>query len=152
MHWGDIQRIMKLLTGLLLFASAPAWAQFGEFWFSAGQHLLSNRDLGTVSTVGGQKSDYQLTDGFRFAIRAKFNSSGKFGHEVQYAYNRTHLRDNTQTPIAESGMAIHQGGYNFLLYGTSEGIRFRPFATGGIAFNNFVPPGSSASSGGGDTK
>src|SRR5262249_1077230 len=100
---------MKILTGLLFFACAPAWAQFGECWFRGGQHLLRNRDLGTVSTFGGKPSDYQLTDGFRFAIRATFNGSGKFGHEVQYSYSRTHLRDNTQTPIVETGMAIHHG-------------------------------------------
>ena len=29
-------------------------------------------------------------------------------------------------------MAIHQGGYNFLLYATPEGTRIRPFATGGL--------------------
>jgi len=143
---------MKKFLGLLFFCTAPAWAQFGEFWFSAGQHLLSNRDLGTDQTFGGSKSDYQLTDGFRFAFRATFNGVGHMGHEVQYAYNRTQLRFNGTTPPTDTGMAIHQGGYNFLLYGTAEGIRVRPFATGGIGFNNFVPPGSSAGRGGGDTK
>jgi hypothetical protein len=49
-------------------------------------------------------------------------------------------------------MAIHQGGYNFLLYATKEGTRIRPFATGGIGFANFVPPGASAASGGGNSK
>ena len=46
-------------------------------------------------------------------------------------------------------MAIHQGGYNFLLYATPEGTRIRPFATGGVVFANYVPPGASATSGGG---
>jgi hypothetical protein len=49
-------------------------------------------------------------------------------------------------------MAIHQGGYNFLLYATKEGTRVRPFATGGVMFANYVPPGSSATSGGGENK
>ena len=142
----------KLVGAFLLLCTAPAWAQFGEFWFSAGQHLLQNRDLGTTDTLGGSKSDYQLTDGFRFGFRATFNGVGRTGHEVQYAYNRTQLRQNSGGTHVDTGMAIHQGGYNFLYYGTSEGIRVRPFATGGVQFNNFVPPGSSASSGGGQTK
>ena len=49
-------------------------------------------------------------------------------------------------------MAIHQGFYNFLLYATKEGSRVRPFGTGGVHFSNFVPPGSSAGQGGGNTK
>ena len=142
----------KLLGTFFVLASLPAWAQFGEFWFSAGQHLLENRGLGTTNNFGGTKDDYQLTDGFRFAFRAAFNGSGRTGHEVQYAYNRTQLRLSSNGAHTDQGMAIHQGGYNYLLYGTSEGIRVRPFATGGVQFNNFVPPGASATSGGGDSK
>ena len=44
------------------------------------------------------------------------------------------------------------GGYNFLVYATPEGTRIRPFATGGVLFANYTPPGSSASGGGGSTK
>jgi hypothetical protein len=49
-------------------------------------------------------------------------------------------------------MAIHQGDFNMLVYGTKEGARIRPFATGGIGFANYVPPGASATSGGGATE
>jgi hypothetical protein len=142
----------KLVGILFVACSAPASAQFGEFWFSAGQHLLSNRDLGTTTTFGGSKSDYQLTDGFRFAFRATFNSLGRVGHEVAYAYNRTQLRFNAGGTPQDTGMAIHQGTYNFLYYATTEGTRVRPFVTGGAGFNNFVPPGASAARGGGDNK
>jgi len=142
---------MKLFAVVaLLLGSNTAWAQFAEMWFSGGQALLANRSLGTASAFGGSPDDYQLTDGFRFAFRAAFNTPGIFGHEVQYAYNRTHLRDNVNQ--TETGMAIHQGGYNFLVYATHEGKRVRPFGTGGFHFNNYVPPGASAASGGGDTK
>ena len=51
------------------------------------------------------------------------------GHEVGYGYNRTHLRFETETPPVEQGMAIHQGFYNFMVYGTPEGSHVRPFAT-----------------------
>lgn len=140
----------KVLGVFFLVCSTPAWAQFGEFWFSAGQQLMQGKNLGTDLTFGGSKTDYQFTDGFRFAFRATFNSPGRVGHEVQYAYNRTHLK---YTPDGtETGMAIHQGGYNFLLYGTTEGSRYRPFATIGGGFDNAVPPGSSAARGQGDNK
>ena len=49
-------------------------------------------------------------------------------------------------------MAIHQGHYNFLAYATPEGSIFRPFATGGGHFSNFVPPGASATQGQGSNK
>ena len=140
----------RLVVAAFLLCSNTAWAQFAEFWFSGGQSLLSNRSLGSVAPVGGAKDDYQFTDGFRFAFRAAFNTPGIFGHEVQYAYNRTQLRDNVNK--VDTGMAIHQGGYNFLVYATHEGKRVRPFGTGGIQFNNYVPPGASAASGGGETK
>ena len=86
----------------------------------------------------------ELPPDFRFAFRATFNTPGIFGHEIQYAYNRTHLVDNVNQ--VETGMAIHQGGYNFLVYATHEGKRVRPFGTGGFQFNNYVPPGAWAAS------
>jgi opacity protein-like surface antigen len=90
----------------------------------------------------------KLENGFRFSFRMTLNNDAFFGHEVQYAYSRSQLNISG----SEQGMAIHQGGYNFLLYATREGTRIRPFATGGVMFANYVPPGSSAASGGGDNK
>jgi hypothetical protein len=141
----------KLLPVVLLAFGAPVFAQSFEAWFSGGQGLLSNSGLGTDQVFGGTPNDVQLTDGFRFAFRVGFNSETIFGHEVQYAYQRTQLKFNDQGGT-EQGMAVHQGGYNFLVYATREGTRIRPFATGGIGFFNYVPPGSSAVSGGGSTK
>ena len=139
-----------LALAFLAFAGS-ALAQSGELWFSAGQNLISNGGLGTPQPIGGNSNDYALTDGFRFAFRFTFNQGSRFGHEVQYAYSRTQLKANLAGG-AETGMAIHNGGYNFLVYGTPEGTRVRPFATGGVGFFNFVPPGASASYGGGSTK
>ncbi|HXP88098.1 MAG TPA: outer membrane beta-barrel protein [Bryobacteraceae bacterium] len=141
----------KFLPIVLLAVGAPAFAQSFEGWFSGGQGLLSNSGLGTDQPFGGTPNDVQLTDGFRFAFRVGFNSETIFGHEVQYAYQRTQLKFNDQGG-AEQGMAVHSGGYNFLVYATKEGSRIRPFGTGGLGFFNFVPPGSSAVSGGGSTK
>ena len=135
---------------LLLMCAASAWGQTFEAWFNGGQSIMSNKGLGSVipASQGGTKNDYQLEDGFRFSFRVALNNDSHFGHEVQYAYSRTKLNAFG----TEQGMAIHQGGYNFLLYATREGTRIRPFATGGVMFANYVPPGSSAAYGGGDNK
>jgi hypothetical protein len=142
---------MRKLAGVLFLACAcSAWGQTFEVWFNGGQSLLSNKGLGSTITAaqGGTKNDFKLEDGFRFSFRMALNNDSHFGHEVQYAYSRTKLNAFG----SEQGMAIHQGGYNFLLYATPEGTRIRPFATGGVMFANYVPPGASAAQGGGDNK
>src|SRR5579864_6962198 len=147
----------RYLPVLFVIFSGALWAQSGELWFDAGESILSNRNLGSpFSTIsGGRPDDVQLDNGFRFGFRFGFNTGGHVGHEIQYAYSRTHFIDNTGAifgAVSSPGMAIHEGGYNFLYYATPEGSRIRPFATGGLHFANFVPPGSSASYGGGSTK
>src|ERR1044071_989692 len=121
----------KLAVVLFLACAGSAWGQLFEVWFNGGQSLLSNKGLGSPFTVaeGGSKNDFQLEDGFRFSFRMALNNESHFGHEVQYAYSRTKLRTSsalTGGPATEEGMAIHQGGYNFLLYATNEGTRIRP--------------------------
>ena len=146
----------KFAVVLFLACASSAWGQLFEVWFNGGQSLLSNKGLGTFNAdpttglpgPGATKNDVELEDGFRFSIRMALNNESHFGHEVQYAYSRTKLSSGG----VEQGMAIHQGGYNFLLYATNEGTRIRPFATGGVMFANYVPPGSSAAQGGGDNK
>jgi opacity protein-like surface antigen len=146
-----MKRLFVLFALVALGFTGTARAQSGEFWFDAGASLLSNRGLGTDQSFRGSNDDVQLNNGFRFGFRFCFNQGDYFGHEVQYAYSRTQLQFNDQGGT-QYGMAIHQGGYNFLGYGTKEGGRVRPFGTFGIQFSNFVPPGSSATSGGGDNK
>jgi len=58
---------------------------------------MTHAGLGTDQTFGGSPNDVTLTDGFRFAFRATFNTEGIFGHEVQYSYQRTHLQFNDQS-------------------------------------------------------
>jgi len=137
-----------LLPALAFVFSTTAWAQSGDIFFNYGRSLLSNNGIGSFSATGS-KDDYQLDDGFRFSFRFGLNGEGHMGHEFGYAYNRSHLISGGADL---GGMAIHQGGYNFLLYATPDGSKIRPFATGGLHFSNFVPPGSSATSGGGSTK
>jgi opacity protein-like surface antigen len=150
----------SILAFLLLACSSSAWAQSAEFWFDAGESLL-NSSLGTTQpctttalcqAIGASSNDVQLTNGFRFGFRMTLNQGDHYGHEVQYAYNRTNLKYNNPPGTPEQGMAIHQFGYNFLYYATKDDSRVRPFATGGVGGNNFVPPGSSAAQGGGNTK
>jgi len=148
-------RKLVVMAVLACAGAGSAWGQLFEVWFNGEQSLLSNKGLGTTNVdqngaplPGASKNDFQLEDGFRFSFRMTLNNESHFGHEVQYAYSRTELNSGG----VEQGMAIHQGGYNFLLYATNEGTRIRPFATGGVMFANYVPPGSSATSGGGDNK
>lgn len=135
----------------LLFLPVLSFGQLLELGGHGGQSRLSNALLGSTSTTPDAPNDYRLGDGFRIGFRITTNNEDFFGHEFGYAYNRTSLIPDV-APEEKQGMAIHQGMYNFLLYGTREGNRFRPFATGGGHFSNFVPPGSSASQGGGSTK
>ncbi|MBI4875622.1 MAG: outer membrane beta-barrel protein [Acidobacteria bacterium] len=145
---------MKAST-LCVFALAlasTALAQVAEFSLSGGQSRLTNNGIGSLTADASARSDdVQLTDGFRFGFRMTLNNWRFFGHEVGYAYNRTQFRMNTQ-PAQDYGTAIHQGFYDFLVYGTPEGSRVRPFAAGGGHFSNYVFPGQSVTQGGGSTK
>jgi opacity protein-like surface antigen len=133
---------MKLWIPALFFcvASTSLFGQAAEFSLSGGTSRISGADIG---------SGYSLDNGFSIGFRLTLNSQRFFGHEIGYAYNRSHLLLAGED---QGGMAIHQGFYDFLAYATPEGKRIRPFATGGVHFSNFVPPGSSASQGGGNTK
>jgi len=163
----------KLAVLLFLAVAGSAWGQLFEVWFNGGESLMSNKGLGTTNVdgngnplPGASQNDVTLGNGFRFSFRMTLNNESHFGHEVQYAYSRTSLDFAAQpgtvgtilnpgTPASTAssqGMAVHQGGYNFLLYATNEGTRIRPFATGGVGFANYVPPGASAYSGGGSNK
>jgi opacity protein-like surface antigen len=146
---------MRLIVpGIILAALALPCSSFGqvaEFWFGGGASIISNGAIGSTDPAG-LSNDVALTDGFRINFRLTLNTGDHYGHEVGYAYNRTQLQFNNTQPATEQGMAAHQGFYDFLLYPTKEGSRIRPFATGGVQFTNFVPPGSSATQGGGNTK
>jgi opacity protein-like surface antigen len=141
----------KFFPVLALWALALPNAAFGqaaEFWVGGGTSTLTNNGIGSLDPAG-TSNDVTLKGGFRINFRLALNTRALMGHEVGYAYNRTQL---AVSGSADQGMAIHQGFYNFLVYGTKEGSRIRPFATGGGHFSNFVPPGSSAGQGGGNTK
>lgn len=139
---------MKLALVTLL-ASAALSAQVFEAGAHGGVSRLSSRNIGTVPNSDGSRAGVELDDGWRFGFRVTLNNYRFMGQEFGYAYNRTRLRI---AGTDSGGTAIHQGLFNWLLYATKEGARVRPFATGGAHFSNFIVPGASVTSGGGDNK
>lgn len=128
------------LSALVLGLSVASFGQSFEGSISGGLSKLSSKDIG---------SGYGLDDGFRLAFRITLNTGTFLGYEFGYAYNRSHLLLQN---VDQGGMAIHQGFGGVLLYATKEGSRVRPFATGGLHFSNFVPPGATAQYGQGENK
>ncbi len=133
----------------LFVTSGFVFGQSAEFSVTGGVSRLNNSQIGGFVDQTGS-SAYSLRDGWRIGFRTTVNNWRFFGHEFGYGYNRTQLRE--ESTGTETGMAIHQGFYNFLAYATPDGSRVRPFAAGGAHFNNYTPPGASATSGGGSAK
>src|SRR5258708_23109939 len=99
------------LPVLLMLFGNTVWAQSGELWFSGGASVLLNRGIGSPSS-DGQPHDVRLGEDFRVGFRFAFNSAGRIGHEIQYAYNRTNLLDDTGAVLRDAGrtrLALHQG-------------------------------------------
>ncbi len=134
---------------LLLLATGLAYGQSAEFSVTGGVSRLNNSQIGGFADSTGS-SAFSLRDGWRIGFRTTVNNWRFFGHEFGYGYNRTQLRE--EGTGTETGMAIHQGFYNFLVYATPDGSKVRPFAAGGAHFNNYTPPGTSVTSGGGSAK
>ena len=142
---------MKKLALLLFACASPGlFAQSFEAGISFGESVLNGAVLGPDILTPGP-GNISLKDGFRFGFRMGVNTTRYMGFEVGYAYNRTQLHLDGP-PSTDEGMAIHQGLGDGLIYATKEGSRIRPFAAAGVQFSNFVPPGNSVSSGGGQTK
>ncbi len=146
---------MKALVVLLILlcGSWIACGQALELGVFAGASHLQNGVIGsdTFSANAAAGASVKLNNGFRFGLRVGFNPRRYLGAEFGYAYNRTQLHLDGP-PVSEQGMAIHQGFGDALFHFTPEGSRIRPFVAGGVQFSNFVPPGASVASGGGDTK
>jgi opacity protein-like surface antigen len=132
---------------LIPVVAAVASAQVFEVGLNGGVSTINGKTLGQLGT-----SSLTLDDGWRFGFRMTLNNWRFLGHEFGYSYVRTKLGFVDPAGTVEAGMAVHQGFYNFLVYALPEGQRVRPFVTGGVGFNNFTPPGTSVTSGGGSTK
>jgi opacity protein-like surface antigen len=140
-------RQLFVLT-MLLGGAVCACAQVGEISASVGAARMSNKSLGEFAPGDVLGADANFRIGFRLTI----NSYKFFGHEFGYAYNHGKLKETVGGAETDFGMPIHQGMYNFLVYATPEGSTVRPFATGGVHFSTFYPPGASVFSGNGTTK
>src|SRR5439155_15904547 len=122
-------------------------AQVGEVSLSFGDSIFKDNKLGFTSDLSTQ---YKMVDGFRITARLTLNTKRFIGHEFGYSYSRSKI--GLVGAPDQVGTPIHQGFYDFLVYGTPEGFRIRPFATGGAQFSTFVPPGASVTYGTGTTK
>jgi opacity protein-like surface antigen len=133
----------------VLFAGVGlASAQVAEFSVSGGVSRFGNANLGNTVDQAGNAAAVTIDNGFRLTFRFTLNTYKFMGHEFGYAYNHSNLN----IAGSKSSMPIHQGFYNFLVYATPEGSRVRPFATGGVHFTSFVPPGASIYAGNEVTK
>jgi len=112
--------------------ATAAPAQTMEFGASVGE---SRFPAGVIATAPGA-GNLSLDNGFRITIQATLNMGRWYGHEFGYAYNRSRLN----SPNQSGDMAVHQGLYDFLFYGTAQGERIRPFAAGGANFSTFTYP------------
>ncbi|MCC7498840.1 MAG: outer membrane beta-barrel protein [Bryobacterales bacterium] len=141
-----MRQIKHCLFAFALLTGTAAFGQVAEFTVHGGASRLSNTDMGSAAEG---TSGYSLDSGFRIGFRITLNNWRYLGHEFGYGYNRSHL---LLGGVDQGGMAIHQGFYDLLAYGTPEGSRIRPFVAGGVHFNNYTPPGASAGYGQGSTK
>jgi hypothetical protein len=144
---------MRLSFAIVALAfSGAAFAQSGEFWFSAGESILWNKGLGSTDPVIGSPNDYSLGDGFRFGFLFDLDTRDHLGYELSYFYSRSSLNDNIAGQQSSTGMGMHTVSGDALWHFIKRDSRVRPFVIGGLGFTNFVPPGSSAASGGGSNE
>lgn len=144
---------MKLSLAIVALAcSGAAFAQSGEFWFSAGESIIENNGIGSTDPVLGKPGDYSLGDGFRFGFRFDLNTGDHLGYELSYAYSRSSLSDNIPGQTSSTGFGIHTVSGNVLWHLIKRDERVRPFVTGGLGFSNFVQPGETAAYGGGSNE
>lgn len=133
---------------LMCGCAATSSAQVAEAALSFGESIMKDNVLGRAPDLSGTL--YTVNNGFRVTGRFTLNTKRFIGHEFGYGYSRTKLA--TAGFSGSESMPTHQGFYDFLVYGTPEGSKIRPFLAGGAQFTTFVPPGASATYGTGTTK
>jgi outer membrane protein W len=134
------------LAFVALALSGTAFAQSGEFWFSAGESIMEHNGIGSVDPVRGTPNDFTLGDGFRFGFRGDLNPGDHLGYELSYMYSRTSLNDHPDN--TSTGFGVHTVSVDALYHFIKRDSRVRPFVMGGLGFSNFVPPGASVNYGG----
>src|SRR5271155_1303847 len=99
---------MKLPLAIVALAfSGLAFAQSGEFWFSAGESILWNKGLGGTDPVLATPNDYSLGNGFRFGFLFDLDTREHLGYEMSYFYSRSSLVSNIAGAAGSTGFGIH---------------------------------------------
>jgi hypothetical protein len=137
-----------VLAIALLTCSAAGFSQVGEISVSGGGSRFGGGSPGTEDTTT-DSGKISVKGGFRMDVRLTINNYRFFGHEFGYGYSRSTYELPSSGDVS---VPVHQGYYDFLVYGTPEGATIRPFACGGAQFSSFFPPGSSAYYGNQTTK
>src|SRR5881409_1567303 len=113
---------MRLRSVVFLLCAASASAQVGEVSLSFGDSLFKDNKLGSTSDLLTQ---FKVVDGFRVTARLTLNTKRFIGHEFGYGYSHSKL--GIVGAPDEASMPVHQGFYDFLVYGLPEGSPVRPF-------------------------
>src|ERR1035437_10053675 len=137
------------LAIVALAFSGAVFAQSGEFWFSAGESIIENKGIGTTAPIGGSPNDFSLGNGFRFGFRFDLDTREHLGYEMSYFYSRSSL---IEPGNVSTGFGMHTVSGDALWHFIKRDSRVRPFVMGGLGFTNFVQPGASAASGGGQNE
>jgi hypothetical protein len=133
----------KLLVPVLLLACAVfSSAQVFDVGVSGGYSRMNAKLI--------DNPEVNLTNGFRIAIRAAFNTKRFMGYEFGYAFSRTGVDLGSAGGKTGFNMNTVHGGV--LFYATPEGSRVRPFIAGGGHFSSFALPGTSVYYGNQPTK
>lgn len=136
-----------IATVIVFFGTAAMGsAQVAEVAVTGGWGVFTDSTIGTIGFPTGSELD--LDNGLRIGGRLSMNR-WFLGHEISYAWQRTHLHQEGQEAAS---MSIQNYYYNFVVHATPEGTAIRPFVTGGVGVSTFFPPGVSSLSGGGDNK
>jgi outer membrane protein W len=142
---------MRLSLAIVALAfSGAAFAQSGEFWFSAGESIMEHKGIGSLNPVNGTPNDFELGNGFRFGFRGDLDTGEHLGYELSYFYSRSSLIDHPDN--TSTGFGMHTVSVDALWHFIKRDSRVRPFVMGGLGFTNFVEPGASAASGGGQNE
>jgi outer membrane protein W len=124
---------MKLPLAIVAMAfSGVAFAQSGEFWFSAGESILWNKGIGTTDPVAGigSPNDFSLGNGFRFGFQFDLDTRDHLGYELSYFYSRSSFNDNISGQTSSTGFGMHTVSGDALWHFIKRDSRVRPFVMG----------------------
>ena len=141
------------IAAVIVFFGTAAMgsAQVAEVAVTGGWGVFTDSTVGTLG-FGSDLPELKVDNGVRIGGRLSMNR-WFLGHEISYAWQKTHLKSVIGTGSEDIGsMSIQNFYYNFVVHATPEGTAIRPFVTGGAGVSTFFPPGVSSLSGSGNNK